>query len=195
MVLALPVAALLAGAGVANTTPDPGPEQCSQLPLCLGGTLDPVACSVFGLANLTVNLTQVGTFDPLALANPFLDIAWVIPILNVFVGNGIDGSALHPNGFNGGLLIGRGGDGFSQTTAGANGGDRGSGGNGATGVRGGSGTAGGHGGAGGTGGSSGAGGASGSGASGGSSSAGGSGSGSSGTSGGGGGSAGGAGGE
>ena len=57
-----------------------------------------------------------------------MDIAGQIPILNDFVGNGADGTASHPDGYNGGILIGNGGNGYSPTTPGANGGNGGNGG-------------------------------------------------------------------
>jgi hypothetical protein len=58
-------------------------------------------------------------------ADPFLDLAGRIPILDIFIGNGADGTAFNPNGANGGLLIGSGGDGYSSTTVGTAGGNGG----------------------------------------------------------------------
>jgi hypothetical protein len=40
-----------------------------------------------------------------------MDLAGRVPVLNLFVRNGMDGTSLRPNGFNGGLLIGNGSDG------------------------------------------------------------------------------------
>jgi len=35
-----------------------------------------------------------------------------IPVVNIFIGNGANGTASHPNGHNGGILLGSGGAGF-----------------------------------------------------------------------------------
>jgi hypothetical protein len=51
-------------------------------------------------------------------SDPFLNLAGGIPILNIFIGNGADGTAFNPNGANGGLLIGSGGDGPSSNREG-----------------------------------------------------------------------------
>ena len=53
-----------------------------------------------------------------ALLDPLFDIAGLIPGLNIFVGNGVDGTATIPNGGNAGILAGNGGNGFSRTVAG-----------------------------------------------------------------------------
>ncbi|MDF2830275.1 MAG: Uncharacterized protein K0R01_3558, partial [Mycobacterium sp.] len=68
-----------------------------------------------------VNTVPVGHFDVgelNALLNPLFDVAGMIPLLNVFIGNGIDGTAANPNGGAAGLFAGNGGDGFSRTIAG-----------------------------------------------------------------------------
>src|SRR6478609_6501553 len=93
IVLAAPAAALLvAPAGVAHAAPAaPSAEVCG-VPSLVNASLAP-------------NLA-----DPLGFANPFLDIAGAIPGLNIFIGNGADGTAAHPDGFNGGFFAGSGGD-------------------------------------------------------------------------------------
>jgi hypothetical protein len=63
--------------------------------------------------------------DPFGLTTDFFGIAGAIPGLNVFIGNGANGTALHPDGFNGGRLAGNGGKGYTPTTAGATGGNGG----------------------------------------------------------------------
>ena len=91
----------------------------------------------------------LGLIDPFATFDPFLDIAGLIPVLNIFVGNGVDGLTPGANGGNAGLFIGNGGNGanggFDPVTGtssnGGNGGNAGlffgSGGNGGNGVSGG----------------------------------------------------------
>lgn len=69
------------------------------------------------------------------------------------IGDGADGTALHPNGFDGGWLFGDGGDGWHSTLTGSGGGDGGAAGMFGNGGAGGDGGAGGGGGAGGAGGS------------------------------------------
>ncbi|MBB5167976.1 hypothetical protein HNP02_007985 [Mycobacterium sp. AZCC_0083] len=109
LVLAVPAAALLVTPGRAQAAP-----------LCVPPTLicnvsaaaSPVVASIFG--------TAFGAADPL------LDIAGQIPIINIFIGNGAAGTALHPDGGNAGILFGNGGAGFSPTTAGTAGGNGGS---------------------------------------------------------------------
>ena len=79
--------------------------------------------------------------------DPFFDIAGLIPVLNVFIGNGADGTLASPNGGNAGLFAGNGGNGYSPLLgtglSGGNGGkaglfigDGGNGGNGAGGASG-----------------------------------------------------------
>ena len=63
-----------------------------------------------------------------ALLDPFFDMAGLIPGLNMFIGNGVDGTATSPNGGNAGLFAGNGGNGFSRVIPGT--GDGGNGGNG-----------------------------------------------------------------
>ena len=53
-----------------------------------------------------------------AFLDPVYDIFGLIPGLNIFVSNGIDGTAASPNGGNAGLLAGNGGNGFSRIVAG-----------------------------------------------------------------------------
>ena len=116
--LAVPAAALMAGSGVANAAPAEESAQCTQLPACLGGGSTPTAPSLFGPATFALALApDSATNDLVDLFNPFVDLAGAIPIVNIFVGNGTDGTAFNPNGGNGGLFIGSGGDGYSATTA------------------------------------------------------------------------------
>jgi hypothetical protein len=61
-----------------------------------------------------------------ALLDPIFDIFGLVPGLNIFIGNGADGTATSPNGGNAGLLFGNGGNGFSRTIPGT--GDGGNGG-------------------------------------------------------------------
>jgi hypothetical protein len=122
LLLAGPAAALLANPGEAHAAPGtPAPQQpITSLFGCVLGSANPAENCDAG-----DNVASArGLGNGLALANldPFLDIAGGIPILNIFVGNGADGTALHPNGYNGGFFIGSGGDGLSATTAGTNGG-------------------------------------------------------------------------
>ena len=53
-----------------------------------------------------------------ALLDPVFDFAGLIPGLNIFVGNGVDGTATNINGGDAGLLFGNGGNGFSRTIPG-----------------------------------------------------------------------------
>jgi hypothetical protein len=74
------------------------------------------------------------------LNNPLMNLAGAIPIVNIFVGNGLPGTAAHPDGFNGGILVGNGGAGWNSTTPGVAGGNGGpAGGPGASGGTGGAG--------------------------------------------------------
>jgi hypothetical protein len=122
LVLAAPAAALLASPGEAHAAPVvPIGDICggaSPLRLRRARSVQP---SHYGVANRC--------YDPFGLTstftNTFLDLADGIPVLNVFIGNGADGTAAHPNGFNDGLFAGSGGNGYSPTTPGANGGNGG----------------------------------------------------------------------
>jgi hypothetical protein len=127
LVVATPAAALLASPGEAHAAP----------PVDLFGcVVAPFGSSCLSPDNVALAASLTGG---LALADPFLDLAGAIPVVNVFIGNGADGTAAHPNGFNGGLLIGSGGDGYSPTTPGAHGGNGGNGGGGGSGGAGGTG--------------------------------------------------------
>src|SRR6476469_8121685 len=109
LVLSAPAAALLAMPSEAQAAPlMPAP---AGLFGCFFGSTVGGDCLAGDNAGLASGLT-----DGLATAQPFLDMAGGIPIVNIFIGNGADGTAAHPNGFNGGLLIGNGGNGFSPTT-------------------------------------------------------------------------------
>src|SRR3954466_8268126 len=121
LVLSAPAAALLAMPGEAHAAPAL-PIPTSLFGCFLGSTVGD-ECLAGDNAGLAASLTE-----GLATAQPFLDMAGGIPIVNIFIGNGADGTAAHPNGFNGGLLIGNGGNGFSPTTVGASGGSGGRGG-------------------------------------------------------------------
>src|SRR5690348_10706749 len=115
LVLSAPAAALLAMPGEAHAAPlAPTPNGLFG---CIVGTTTGDECLAGDSAGLGDSLTA-----SLATAQPFLDVAGGIPIVNIFIGNGADGTAAHPNGFNGGLLIGNGGNGFNATGVGASGG-------------------------------------------------------------------------
>ena len=95
------------------------------------------------IAELTARLTARTPSDPFApgwltarapsdpfvalLNSPLMDLAGMVPVLNLFIGNGMDGTSLHPNGYGGGFFIGNGGDGWNSTTPGVAGGNGGSG--------------------------------------------------------------------
>src|SRR6478672_559378 len=118
IVLAAPAAALMVSPGEAHAAP-----AIPFVDLCGGTSI--FGCNPLGGSSL-VNASLVSDIsDPLGLTSSFLDLAGGIPVLNVFIGNGADGTAAHPNGFNGGLFAGSGGDGYSPTTAGADGGNGG----------------------------------------------------------------------
>ncbi|MDQ1716904.1 MAG: hypothetical protein QOE89_857, partial [Pseudonocardiales bacterium] len=109
LVLAVPAAAFLVTPGRAQAAPLCVPPTV----ICnVSAAASPVVASIFG--------TAFGAADPL------LDIAGQIPIINIFIGNGAAGTALHPDGGNAGILFGDGGAGFSPTTAGTAGGNGGS---------------------------------------------------------------------
>ena len=90
----------------------------------------PDLSSLFGGAGLNPASFAEPAFQ---VANGFFAIAGAIPVLNIFIGNGADGTAANPNGGNAGLLAGNGGDGFHGTfdsttntsTNGGNGGNAG----------------------------------------------------------------------
>jgi hypothetical protein len=81
------------------------------------------------IAELAARLTARSPSDPFAslLNSPVMDFAGRVPLLTLFVGNGMDGTSLHPNGFNGGFFIGNGGDGLNSTTPCVPGGNGGNG--------------------------------------------------------------------
>ena len=146
-------AAAIGGAGLVLAAP------CAALmanpPEAQAQTGIPIIDSIFGGAFAGIPLTPAGVVDTTTgLADPFLDLAGAIPILNIFVGNGADAdpvtcSGATCNGGDAGLFIGNGGAGangrFNAATgtnsAGGNGGNAGlffgSGGNGGNGVNGG----------------------------------------------------------
>src|SRR5882757_7017448 len=139
IVLGAPVAALFIGPAVAQAAPPlVSAPQAPPTDLCGGfiGCNDLSASSVpstgsslfGGSAALAALPVGVNLGDPFGIANAFLNIAGTIPGLNLFIGNGADGTAAHPDGFNGGLFAGSGGNGYSPTTAGATGGNGGNGG-------------------------------------------------------------------
>src|SRR5882757_2774499 len=135
IVLGAPAAALFVGSGVAQAAPlvSAPTDVCAS---GLVGCTDPSASSLSstgtslfgGGAALSAIPAGPGLADPFGLTNAFLDLAGAIPGLNLFIGNGADGTAAHPDGFNGGLFAGSGGNGYSPTTAGATGGNGGNGG-------------------------------------------------------------------
>lgn len=110
---------------MANATPAQSTGPCGLPLACAAGGFNTSASSLFGPTIQPVGLAALGPIDPVALANPFIDIAGTIPVLNIFIGNGQDGTAAHPDGFDGGLLIGSGGAGLTPTAAGATGGNGG----------------------------------------------------------------------
>src|SRR5882757_6297129 len=117
MVLAAPAAALLISPAVAQAAPPPVVDPlCPLVGSCAGGSLGASIAGVVGPAGLV---------DPFGSPTDLLGFAGGIPILNIFIGNGADGTALHPDGFNGGLFFGNGGKGFTPTAVGATGGNGG----------------------------------------------------------------------
>ena len=96
MILAAPTAALLAN-----------PAEAQAQPIDLTSLT-----SIFGNSGLSgIAGTATG------LATPFVNLANGIPILNIFISNGANGTADSPDGQPGGLIIGNGGNGFSPTVA------------------------------------------------------------------------------
>src|SRR5882757_9593645 len=136
IVLGAPVAALFIGPGVAQAAPlvsaplQPATDLCGGLIGCndlSASSVPSSGSSLFGgSAALTALPAGTNLGDPFGIADAFLDVAAAIPGLNFFVGNGADGTAAHPDGFNGGLFAGSGGNGFSGTAVGASGGNGGS---------------------------------------------------------------------
>src|SRR5262249_29162040 len=125
-------AALVGGAGLVLAAPGAAllahPAEAQALPQSPGDVISCVLDSVLGgscVAEAQNEVILIGVGAGLQIADPILDIAGAIPVLNVFIGNGADGTAAHPNGFNGGLLIGSGGDGWTSNVAGVDGGDGG----------------------------------------------------------------------
>src|SRR4051794_28690215 len=120
MILAAPAVALLANPAQAQAAPTDGIE-------------DLLGCAVTSLTQGDSCLTDLSdartrnVTDSRMYYDPFLDVAGAIPGLNTFIGNGADGTAAHPDGFNAGLFIGNGGDGYSPTEVGAAGGNGGNG--------------------------------------------------------------------
>jgi hypothetical protein len=110
MVLAAPAAALLISPAVAQAAPPPVVDPlCPLVGACARGSLGASIAGVLGPAGLA---------DPFGLPTDLLGFAGAIPVLNIFIGNGADGTALHPDGFNGGLFFGNGGKGFTPTAVG-----------------------------------------------------------------------------
>ena len=136
VLFAAPAAALLASPAEAHAAPT---DSVGDLLGCVVGSVLRGSC--VGATQNAVTPAAVSAESP--LTDPLLNIAGEIPVLNLFIGNGADGSAFHPNGFNGGIFAGSGGNGYSPGTPGANGGrggsaglfigDGGAGGNGANG--------------------------------------------------------------
>jgi hypothetical protein len=105
IILGSPAAGLLAAPGLAHAAPAvPAPQQLGNVG------------SIFGSSGLG------GISD---LLTPVFAIAGAIPIVNIFIGNGANGTAAHPDGFPGGIFGGNGGNGFSPTATGADGGNGG----------------------------------------------------------------------
>src|SRR5262245_6745540 len=99
MILAAPGAALLANPAEAQ----------AQIDL---GSLS----SLFGASGLN-GAVGSGVGAVTGLETPFFDILGGIPVVNIFIGNGANGTAANPNGGNAGLLAGNGGNGYSPTVA------------------------------------------------------------------------------
>src|SRR5882757_2456748 len=129
VVLGAPVAALFIGSGVAQAAPlvSPPSDLCTSLVGCNNPSASLTGSSLFGpSAALTIVPAGPSVADPFGFTNAFFNLAGAIPGLNLFIGNGADGTAAHPDGFNGGLFAGSGGNGFSPTAVGASGGNGGS---------------------------------------------------------------------
>jgi hypothetical protein len=103
LVVAAPAAALIAAPGAQAAPVVPAPQQ-----------FDIPGLDFFGSGGLSA-----------ALFDPIFDIAGMVPVLNIFVANGVDGTATNPNGGNAGLFFGNGGKGFDAATPGGNGGNGG----------------------------------------------------------------------
>ena len=103
MLLGAPAAALLATPGIA------------QADVCQINGL-------FGCNGLSANS------DTSAMSNVVADPSGGDPFYNYFFGNGADGTADHPDGFNGGIFFGNGGNGYTSTTPGVAAGNGGAGG-------------------------------------------------------------------
>ena len=116
VVLCAPGAALLV-APAAQAAPYVSAPASPPNDLCvvMTGCNNIPAGNLFGAAALSAGTTT----DPFTA---LFDLAGAIPGVNLLIGNGADGTAAHPNGFNGGLFAGSGGDGYSSTIAGADGG-------------------------------------------------------------------------
>jgi PGRS repeats len=76
-----------------------------------------------GEAQAQTGASDVTTLFGTSFADPVMAIAGQIPFVNVFIGNGANGTAAHPDGFPGGMLAGNGGNGFSPTTPGTSAGN------------------------------------------------------------------------
>ena len=110
IVLGAPVAALFTGSGVAQAAPlvsaplQPPTDLCGGLIGCndlVASSVPSTGSSLFGgSAALTALPAGTNLGDPFGIANAFLDVAGTIPGLNLFFGNGADGTAAHPDGFN-----------------------------------------------------------------------------------------------
>src|SRR5882757_7419585 len=140
IVLAAPGAALLVAPGVAQAAPVAANPVCPLFGGCASGGLGSGIGDVVGLAAPTPNALAVGVVGagvdgPLSA---LIGIAGQIPFVNIFVHNGADGTAAHPDGGNGysptaadRLILG--GNGGNGGTAGLFGGNGGNGGNGVAG--------------------------------------------------------------
>jgi hypothetical protein len=99
--LSAPAAVLLAAPGVAQAAPPPAADPaCPLFGSCNPPSVGSAVASFAGPGNLA---------DPFGVPTAFLSLAGAIPIVNVFIGNGADGTAAHPDGFNGGIFACNGG--------------------------------------------------------------------------------------
>jgi hypothetical protein len=94
--LSAPAAALLVNPGVAQAAPPPASDPlCPLFGSCMPASVGSTVASLAGPGNLA---------DPFGVPTAFFGLAGAIPIVNVFIGNGGGGTAVHPVGFNGGIF-------------------------------------------------------------------------------------------
>ncbi|WP_344994487.1 PGRS repeat-containing protein, partial [Tsukamurella soli] len=92
-----------------------------------GSVVESVDSSGEPVSDLTTEVASaVSTAVGDLAASPLVAALGQIPVVDVFIGDGTNGTATDPDGGAGGLLIGDGGAGYDETAAGVSGGDGGS---------------------------------------------------------------------